>query len=606
MNIFSVFSFSEENVNELLIKLINTYPLYFQEPARIKNVITLFRLHESDSVTVIIETDHVDRQYRDSYYSYFSQKYSNFERNCIRLVFFEGNVSSNDFRGESVDTLEKHLIGTMVLRPLNIGNIGLTLLNPKKLKIKGYIQTCKFKLMICGRIMYIDAFPFLTQDNETMTCAETALFNLIQYYSEKYNEYRVWMPSEILNTLEEASFERVLPSRGVEDSSMAKVLQEANFHPRLYPCEEVEEFEELFYSYVESGIPLILGLPFHAVICIGHGSVDFKMQNHDLENVIQFEIIKDQNPNKCVYFVNSASLIEEYFFMDDNQVPYFLSSIDDLTEYYYQNSEKYSFTDDENEQSTFESEYGDESINEYEDIDEYDDKFEGQYEYADEAKDKMKKNYDSLLVPLYKRIFLDATRAKSIYEEYFLRNREFITNLQSAYCDETWGYSEKNPFVWRMYLTSSNSYKDFRCRTADNEEIYKYYAATSYPRFIWVLEISTICDFSEQKARVEILLDATSSRNSETWAILSVKYRNHLVFTPAILEKMVSEQESVDTALQSEKVFLTDYSSINWEDTNEEVQQKVLREIFTSLFYNPNTFVNDTFEIFSDSNLKEI
>lgn len=49
-----------------------------------------------------------------------------------------------------------------------------------------------------------------------------------------------------------------------------------------------------------------------------------------------------------------------------------------------------------------------------------------------------------------------------------------------------------------------------------------------------------------------------------------------------------------------------DYSSIDWEQISENVKQKVLEEIFKSLYYNPNNFVDDSYEIFSNSNLKEI
>ena len=71
MNTFVTFKLDQENINELFITLIRKYPLYFQEPERIKEIIYLFDTKKSDLVTLIIESDYVDRQYRDSYYSYF-------------------------------------------------------------------------------------------------------------------------------------------------------------------------------------------------------------------------------------------------------------------------------------------------------------------------------------------------------------------------------------------------------------------------------------------------------------------------------------------------------------------------------------------------------
>lgn len=587
MHAFTTFKFDKTNINELIIKLIKTYPLYFQEPKRIKEIICSFKLQASDLLTMIIETEHVDRQYRDSYYSYFSQKYSGFERNCLRLVFFEGELDYTDFMSDITNIENDLLIGLVTLRPLNVGNIGFTLLNPHKLRVSGYVQTCEFETIICGRKFTIKAFPFLSQDNETMTCAETALFNLIQYYSEKYCEYRLLMPSEILKTLETASHERVLPSHGVDDISMAKVLQSAHLHPRLYPYEneEGQDFEELFYAYVESGTPFILGLPHHAVICVGHGSVDFKLVNHKLEDIISCDIIEDRN----VYYVNTARLVDEYIFMDDNQVPYVSSTIDKLTSLYFENQEFSNEIDEENNEEDFEYNVTG-----------------GQVDYIGEAIEKMKKLYDSMLVPLYRRVFLDASRAKSIFDVYFLSNPDFIENIQKAYNDKTWGYTQNNPLVWRMYLAASNNYKDFRCRTAPNADSYLYYSSQSYPRFIWVLEIGTTLTFAEKTARVEVLLDATSSRNSDTWAILSISYKEHLVFVPYVVSRIKEKQFMENKITIENEAIDQDYNSIDWEILNEDVKQKVLTEIFKALYHITNDFVTDTYEIFSNSNLKEI
>lgn len=595
MNTFSTFQFNDANINELFIKLIKIYPLYFQEPNRIKEIVTFFKVEKSKLITLVIESDHVDRQYRDSYYTYFSQKYSNFERNCLRLAFFEGELKHTDFMSD-ISKIKNVFIGTIVLRPLNVGNIGHTLLNPHKLNIVGYVQTCEFKVMICGRKLTIRAFPYLSQDNETMTCAETALFNLIQYYSEKYSEYRILMPSEILKTLETASYERVLPSHGVDDVFMAKVLQAGYFYPRLYPFEneEGQDFEDLFYAYVESGIPFILGLPQHAVICIGHGSVDFKMIRHKLENIS----VKDTIDNQQIFYVSTEKLVDEYIFMDDNQVPYVVSTIDKMTVRYFENCDFSLESDNENIE--------DEIIAENIENDFGDDLLEGCIEYSEEAIQKMKKRFDSLLVPLYKRVFLDASRAKSIYDENFLKNPDFIAKIQEAYCDNNWGYIPNNPLVWRMYLAASNNYKDFRCRTAPNTDIYEYYSCQSYPRFIWILEIGTISTFSERKARIEVLLDATSSRNSDTWAILSIRYKEHLVFVPYVINRLQKEQVIDISTYNEEDSTNIDYMSVDCEKIGEDVKQKVLTEIFKSLYYKPNKFVDDNYEIYSNCNLKEI
>ena len=57
MNTFVTFKLDQESINELLVTFIRKYPLYFQEPERIKEIIYLFETKELDLVTMIIESE---------------------------------------------------------------------------------------------------------------------------------------------------------------------------------------------------------------------------------------------------------------------------------------------------------------------------------------------------------------------------------------------------------------------------------------------------------------------------------------------------------------------------------------------------------------------
>lgn len=124
---------------------------------------------------------------------------------------------------------------------------------------------------------------------------------------------------------------------------------------------------------------------------------------------------------------------------------------------------------------------------------------------------KVVQKCDSLIVPLYRRIFIDAARAKQIFDHLFLKDSVFISEIRDAYSEQDWGISPDNPLVWRIYLTASNKYKDFKIQNARDKDVAEFYMENNFPRFIWVLEIGTISTFKQQKARVEVLLDATSS-----------------------------------------------------------------------------------------------
>lgn len=585
MNSFYFFN-KDTDIEQLLVILYKKYPLYIQQPIRLKHIIETIKTAE---ITMFIEEDYVDKQYRDTYYSYFSQKYSSFNRNCLRLSFFEGNVNQKDIIQNSIDSIQKTFIGVIVLRPLTVGNIGTTLLNPQKLKVQGYIQFCKYKVMVCGKKITFEAFPFFSQDAETMTCAETAIFNLLNYYGHKYPDYRILMPREILDSLERTHYERVLPAKGIGDEYITKVLSESHLYPRLYSS--VNDFDELLYAYIESGIPLILGLPRHVVICIGHGRINKQLLKAPTDDLI----IYSQFDNNTYYYINPSKFIDGYIVMDDNGEPYSQKNIDNLTqEYYIQSNLPMQMTIVDEIDSL-------EQINDVDsisfDIDNLNDIIQSENNNGYYSVSTIKNTYDSIIVPLHRRVYIDAARAKEIFTELFLENGLFIKELKNSYLDNNWITTKDNPLLWRMFLTTSSNFKEFKSKTYGDEVMQSTYINSPYPHFIWILELGTIKCYEKGKARVEIILDATSSIHSANRGILSIRYKEHYVFVPELL-KTVNYGDIIASELKE-----NDAGNNNTEKT---FRKKTLTKIFNALYTSKCSFAESTFDIFSNTNLKEV
>lgn len=105
-------------------------------------------------------------------------------------------------------------------------------------------------------------FPHSSQDGETITCAETSLWALVEYFSARYPEYHPVLPSQIHSILSGLSVERQMPSRGLEISRLSFALKALGFAPRIYGVDEFEEnvFMDLVDIYVESGIPILTSM----------------------------------------------------------------------------------------------------------------------------------------------------------------------------------------------------------------------------------------------------------------------------------------------------------------------------------------------------------
>lgn len=67
------------------------------------------------------------------------------------------------------------------------------------------------------------------------------------------------------------SLGRIFPTTGLYTWQLAEVLRRVGFAPLIYSREELREgFESILYTYVESGLPLLIAFEQHVVAAFGH------------------------------------------------------------------------------------------------------------------------------------------------------------------------------------------------------------------------------------------------------------------------------------------------------------------------------------------------
>ena len=127
------------------------------------------------SCWVIVETNYVDKLYRDSYYHYFASKHGDYKKNCIRLSLFGNKISESDFRDRSrAKYLQDCFMGFIVLRPILTHIVGRNGISPKALvDNKFYSCLVKIPATVNGVKLHVEAFPHCSQDTESISCAET-------------------------------------------------------------------------------------------------------------------------------------------------------------------------------------------------------------------------------------------------------------------------------------------------------------------------------------------------------------------------------------------------------------------------------------------------
>lgn len=446
----------------------------FSNPHCTKNDASrLKRIFELISYPFVIfsESDYIDKVYRDSYYTFFSNKHIDLERNCTRISMFNDTsltLNIEDFSQENEEILKAHFVGSIVLRPLSGCFIGRTLLDPSKLHIAAsYIRTTPFNHILYGHEFSIEAFPFSSQDSETMTCAETSVWSILEYYGTRYPEYRTILPSNIIKKLEDMSYERNLPSRGLTYQAVTALLKTFGFSPRLYAREvymkekddrEAKSFRRIFHYYIESGIPIALGIvrkntdsgieEKHSIVAIGHTKRKMTPEAERLGDLP---------------FVNTADLYNEYIIMDDNSIPYTVEQYDQFS--LFNNGKATCFS-----------------------------------------------------VPLYKRIFMEAKDAEDIIYE-LLENPSLQKKIK-----DTMPVNDSTPLMARIYLTSSRKYKKLRGRLSASLETAAFYQQLAYPKFLWVAELTTYEKYGDEEIYGEIVLDATADRNNPEDSIICMRF----------------------------------------------------------------------------------
>ena len=424
-------------------------------PKDFKNLKKIFSM-VGYPMTIVYEPVYVDRVFRDSFYLYYAGKYNAIDRNCKRLAFFKGVI--RDFNQPNIENiLQEQFVGISVIKPLSRGRLGRTLLNPGKLKIrKCYLRLTEFEFTILDYHLKLKAFPFSSQDGETMTCAETSLWDILEYFSHQYAEYRSILPSDIHRSLESISQQRNLPSTGLHFGKISLLLKEYGFAPRIYAANgnsgySDEDIRRAFHYYIESGIPIVVGVAGelnirHSIVCIGHGK--------ERKEIVEENITPITYKGRNVPYIDSADLYDEYVVMDDNSYPYAINSYEKLPA------------------------FGDAKV-------------------------------ELFIVPLYKRVFLEAQDIQQLFISIMEHSELSILKMLKNIDEEI---NNENPLISRFFLTSSRKFRGFRNTNENALNGKKIYQKVLYPKFVWVAEIFTRKSYEEGFAYGEIVFDATALR----------------------------------------------------------------------------------------------
>jgi hypothetical protein len=228
---------------------------------------------------ILIELNYVDKDYRSTYYHFYSKKGLRYRANCVRLHFFDETVAFDvkSFRLScSAGDLSDHYFGYMVLRPTGVSTIGRSVLSADVRKgARGRIITARHKVHVLGYRLAVEGFPSMDQHNDISVCAHVACWSILRHYSERYSAYREFLTYDITLMAQQFNPGGLVPSKGIEVSHAERILQEAGTFPYLVTRGSGSGQDPSFYqqliAYVESGFPLFAAMhnKGHAIAIVG-------------------------------------------------------------------------------------------------------------------------------------------------------------------------------------------------------------------------------------------------------------------------------------------------------------------------------------------------
>lgn len=270
--------------------------------------------------------------------------------------------------------------------------------------------------------------------------------------------------------MERIAIQRQLPSNGLTMDQISFALKQFGFGTRIYSKEQYkEELFDIIDSYIESGIPVMTGLESteggfgHVVILMGkqYGNI-----TTNFNGIIPKEIMISGSNIK---YNDITQLSNEYVVQDDNLPPYQVISLENPGIHY---------------------------------------------------EDKESKAYqiDTIVVPLYPKIYLEAYVAKNL----------ILQILKDSFL----GYKFSEGFVIRCFLSSSRSFKNHISKLHKMEKGTRNTILLSkMPKFIWVTEIYDKDQYSPVAGKPVglIILDATESNSTSVDTLLLAAYPDRCI-----------------------------------------------------------------------------
>ncbi len=447
---------------------------------------TIQHLRVLDVKSYVLEEPYIDQDYSSDYSQFYARTFRTYERYCRRVHFFSHDITPLLQRPLSTTRLrrldeyaEQAYCGFCVIRPLSTAPIGRTVLQARV--ANGFDMeatvTCRadFEVHLLGTSLHVTGTSFLQQDTRVGACAQVAIWTGMRHMHARHNYNWVSVADITRFASPPSQIEAVsLPNASdrLSTDAMIRAIAAAGYQPLILPGPDMAS---AILPYVESGIPVILGLNIDG--SVGHAVT-----------VIGRVFAKQKNPT------NSAiDYVPAYIVHDDQSGPYRKLPVDKHA------SATYSL----------------------------DDQTIKRHSVSGPVELNVRCHAVLAIALMSTRVFSTAARAE---HNAWSQVNDILNALPNArralkqrgmpinemLLDELQAAHSSGSIVLRTYLTSAAGYRRHLSRGSAGDDLKDALLDLHLPHFTWITEISTIDSYNQPSPGLRriyghTVLDATST-----------------------------------------------------------------------------------------------
>jgi hypothetical protein len=243
--------------------------------------------------TVVIENRYVDLDYRSEYAAFWSSKFDGQSPFARRFHFFTSELSEGGLHRLPEDA---GYLGYSVIRPVEYGRVGRTVLKPPPDLHNATLTTIVDEVSLFGNVLEVRGVPFCEQDSEFLRCAHAAAW-ICHYIAYRRGLVGRRSTGEIVDLSPSMlSPERALPSKGMTLNQLQAVFGGLDQPALFYGLRNMpivpgvpdpdppdpdtngqtdppgfwdKRMISIICRYLNSGFPVLIGAQDHAFILVG-------------------------------------------------------------------------------------------------------------------------------------------------------------------------------------------------------------------------------------------------------------------------------------------------------------------------------------------------